>query len=107
MANKTAPLLHDVTLLLAGIGENIRLARLRRRLSVYQVSERAGMSLPTLRAVERGQSGVTIGAYASVLRVLGLEKDLATIAATDPLGRRLQDAQLTRTPRPRLRKPAT
>ena len=83
MANKTSPLLPDVTLLLAGVGENIRLARLRRHLSVYQVSERAGMSLPTLRAVERGQAGVTIGAYASVLRVLGLEKDLAVIAATD------------------------
>lgn len=106
MAKNTAPLLPDVQRLLAGIGDNIRLARRRRRLSVYQVSERAGMSLPTLRAVERGQPGVTIGAYASVLRVLGLEKDLAQIAAADLLGRRLQDAALGRASAPRSKKPA-
>ena len=104
MPRKTAPLLPDVRELLTAVGENIRLARLRRRLSVYQVSERAGMSLPTLRAVERGQPSVTLGAYASVLRVLGLEKDLGVIAAADPLGRRLQDSQLQRAPTARVRR---
>lgn len=77
------------------LGENIRLARLRRRYSMEQVAERADISRPTLHSIERGNSNVTIGAYVKVLAVLGLEQDIASVAKDDTLGRKIQDAGLT------------
>ncbi len=94
MARKTTIQLPALSRLLKGLGENIRMARLRRRLSAQLLSERAGMSRTTLRAIEKGEPGVTLGAYANVLHCLGLEKDLALIARDDELGRKLQDAAL-------------
>jgi len=70
MGRTTAPLLSKIRRLLEELGSNIRLARLRRRLQAKQVAARAGMSVMTLRAVERGSPGVTIGAYLAVLQVL-------------------------------------
>jgi transcriptional regulator with XRE-family HTH domain len=58
------------------------------------VAERAGMSPMTLRSLERGGSGVTMGAYLSVMQVLGIEQDLNLLGKFDPLGRELQDSQL-------------
>ncbi len=75
-------------------GENIRLARLRRKLSAEQVAERANISRKTLWSVETGSPGVAIGTYAKVLFIMGLEKDLLKVAADDTLGRKLQDADL-------------
>lgn len=94
VAKTISTLLPPTSELLTRFGERLRLARLRRRLSAKQVAERAGMVPMTLRSVERGGAGVTIGAYLAVMQVLGLEKDLEQLAAADLLGRELQDSRL-------------
>lgn len=94
MSKKTAPLLPPTNELLHQFGDRLCLARRRRRLSAKQVAERAGMSPMTLRSLERGGSGVTMGAYLAVMQVLGIETDLDLLAKADPLGRELQDARL-------------
>jgi len=75
-------------------GENIKLARLRRKLSTIQVAERAGISRATLWQIEKGIPTVAMGAYFQVLFVLGLEKDFLKLGADDELGRKLQDVGL-------------
>lgn len=94
MAKTTSPLLPATSTLLKLLGERLRLARLRRQLSAKQVAERAGMAPMTLRNVEHGGAGVTIGAYVAVMQVLGIEQDLNLLAAADSVGRALQDSRL-------------
>lgn len=81
--------------ILAQMGHQIKLARLRRKLSGELVAERASISRATLVAIEKGSPTVSMGSYAAVLLALnGLDKDLLLIAKDDELGRKLQDLEL-------------
>ena len=75
-------------------GENIKLARKRRKLTAVQVAERADIARTTLYQIEKGNPSVAIGAYFNVLRVLGLQDDFLKLGADDELGRKLQDLEL-------------
>jgi transcriptional regulator with XRE-family HTH domain len=97
MGRKATALLPKHARIVSEVGENLRLARLRRRLSAQQVADRAGISRSTLQSLESGSSSVATGNLLQVLVVLGLEKDFLTLAAADPLGRKLEDARLTET----------
>lgn len=85
---------HKMNKILKQLGENIKLARLRRKLSTQQISERAGISRTTLYEIERGKSTVSMNNFIKVLSVLGLAEDLLNVAKDDELGRKLQDANL-------------
>ena len=79
---------------LIAMGEQIKLARMRRKYSMNLIAERAGISRATLWKVEKGDAGVAIGIYAKVLAAIGLPNDITLLAKDDALGRFLQDAAL-------------
>ena len=76
------------------MGENLRLARKRRKITSKMMAERANMSLMTLRSLERGEAQVSMANYMAVIACLGFQDDIAQVAANDILGRDLQDAAL-------------
>ena len=80
--------------ILTSMGENVKLARKRRKLTTVQVAERAGIDRSTLYQIEKGNPRVSLGAYFNVFRVLGLQDDFLKLAADDQQGRFLQDMQL-------------
>ena len=95
MSKKATILLPQTQEILNQMGEQIRLARLRRHLSAELVAERAGISRMTLSNIEKGSPSVAIGNYAAVLHALnGMDKDLLLVAKDDELGRKLQDLEL-------------
>lgn len=91
---KKQPVLPKFKVVLEQMGENIKLARKRRKLTAVQVAERAGIARSTLYLVEKGDTSVAMGAYFNVLRVLGLQDDFLKLAADDVFGRKLQDLDL-------------
>jgi len=94
MSKQPANLAPSTLRLLAALGERVRLARLRRNLSQTLVAQRAGLALATFRAVEAGSPNGSMGSYLAVLEVMGLVRDLDSVAQVDELGRTLQDSQL-------------
>ena len=94
MSSKKVNLLPKYQQIFDEIGENIKLARKRRKLTTEQVSERAGIHRSTLNRIEKGDPSVAIGIYFNVLKVLNLEGDFKNIAKDDVFGRKLQDLDL-------------
>jgi transcriptional regulator with XRE-family HTH domain len=84
------------------LGENIATARLRRRWPQAELAKKAGITRATLAAIEQGKLGTGLGAYAAVLWALGLEDQLASVAAPerDPEGVTLEAARRGESARP-------
>lgn len=82
--------------ILEQMGENIKLARKRRKLTTIQVAERAGISRSTLYLIEKGSPKVSIGNIFNLLKVIGLQEDILKIGKEDEFGRKLQDLDLLR-----------
>ncbi|MEX0685486.1 MAG: helix-turn-helix transcriptional regulator [Balneolales bacterium] len=95
MNKKRSILLPKHERMLHQVGEQIKLARLRRKLSADQISVRASIGTATLWRIEKGDPGVAMGNYFQVLVALGLDKDILNLASDDELGRKIQDAKLT------------
>ena len=76
------------------LGQNLKFARIRRRISAAMMCERAGISHATLTAIERGKPSVSMAGYMSVLFCLNMHADIEKVASDDVLGRELQDLQL-------------
>lgn len=87
--------------ILAQFGENIKLARKRRKITTTQVSERASINRSTLYQIEKGNPSVSMGAFFNVLRVMNLQNDFLKLAADDVFGRKLQDLGLLKKQTPK------
>lgn len=95
MSKRTVIVMPETQRTLETMGEQIKMARLRRNLAAELVAERAGISRATLWAVEKGTPTVSIGTYAAVLHALGgMDKDFELIAKDDVFGRKLQDLNI-------------
>lgn len=103
MPSKPIKLFPQEAKLLSDLGERLKLARMRREMSVNTVAIRSRISRTTLYRAENGSPAVALGVYLRILVVLGLDGDLAQVAVDDRLGRKLQDIGLTI--KKRVRKP--
>lgn len=94
MKSKKTVLLPKYQKVFEKLGENLKLARKRRKLTTGQISERAGINRTTLYRIEKGDPKVAMGSYFNVFRVLNLDGDFEKLAVDDEFGRKLQDLDL-------------
>lgn len=105
MARTYSPSFGNAERQLKALGERLRLARKRRRISTILMAQRVGISRDTLNRLEKGDAAIGLGTWLRALRVLGLDADLDRVAAEDPVGRKLQDLELQRAPKPPMATP--
>ena len=104
MPKRTPPLFPSSSRQLARLGERLRAARLRRRMTQATLAARADVSLPTLRKLEQGEPSSSLATLLRALQVLGLDQDIDFLARDDEVGRRLQDIHQIGAPRGRRKK---
>lgn len=104
MAKKTVSLIPDTRKVLEKMGANIKRARLRRNINADILAEQAKISTDTLLSIEKGMPTVSIGAYAAVLSVLGLDKDFEIIALDEEGKKEFREQNIQRRQRASRRK---
>ena len=103
MAKQTPPLFPAERRLAEGLGERLRQARKRRRMTMAELSERVGITANTLAKLEGGDFTVSFATVLRVLHILGLSEAVNSLAASDPQGRDMQDSTQVAPPRGRTR----
>src|SRR5438876_9324928 len=103
MPASSPPLRQPQAQLLVELGERLRSARLRRKLTAGAVAADAGVSRVTVHRAERGNGAIAIGTLIRIMGALDLAGDFALLTRDDKMGRLLQDSRL----RPRRAKAAT
>ena len=78
------------------LGDDLKKARLRRRLKMSVIADRAGISKETLSKIQKGDPGVGIGSYATVIFAIGLGSDWLDLAdiAKDRVGQILDEERI-------------
>lgn len=78
------------------LGRDLRDARKRRRIPMQLAADRAGISRKTLDKIEKGDEGVSAGAYARILFVMGMVERFADLADQkfDQIGMELESEHL-------------
>jgi transcriptional regulator with XRE-family HTH domain len=99
MAKRSPPVFPRIERAITALGDRVRAARLRRRMTQATLAARSDVSIPTIRKLEQGDPTTSLATLARALHVLGLHGDLDLIASNDELGRKLQDIHQVGPPR--------